>query len=239
MKNKVLAIASLICIMGTLPVALSAQKSQRGIVQAAIGTDMASVLSEDVVYMYPEFQKGTIMFNDNTFAEGELNLYLIGSTLHFRDIKGDTLVLKDQDLINMVSIGKDYYMRFDKAYVRILNETDKVAFGIRSILHFEQPQKVGAYGTVNNTAAISEMSSIVNFGDAGGTTYLKSLKNIPYVIRHDGMLYDGTKLYMATRKNFLKLFPGKKNDIIDYCRAHKVDFSNAGHTLALFNYLIQ
>ncbi len=226
-------------MMGAFSFALTAQNSQRGVVQAAIGTDMASILSGDVVYMYPEFQKGTVMFKDKTFAEGDLNLYLIGSTLHFRDAKGDTLVLKDQDQINMVSIGKDYYMRFDKAYVRILNETDNVAFGIRSILIFEQAQKVGAYGTVNNTSAISEISSIANLGGTVGTTYLKSLKNIPYVIRHDGMLYDGTKLYMATRKNFLKLFPGRKDEITQYCQTHNVDFSKAGQTLALFNYLIQ
>ncbi len=226
-------------MMGAFSFALTAQNSQRGVVQAAIGTDMASILSGDVVYMYPEFQKGTVMFKDKTFAEGDLNLYLIGSTLHFRDAKGDTLVLKDQDQINMVSIGKDYYMRFDKAYVRILNETDNVAFGIRSILIFEQAQKVGAYGTVNNTSAISEISSIANLGGTVGTTYLKSLKNIPYVIRHDGMLYDGTKLYMATRKNFLKLFPGRKDEITQYCQTHNVDFSKAGQTLALFNYLVQ
>ena len=119
-------IVTLILATILLPAVTIAQTNQRGVVEAAVGSDLNSVLPDDVVYMYPEFQKGTILFSDMSTSEGTINLYLIGSDVHFIAPTGDTLVMKDQDDARILSIGRDTYVRHDKSWVRLRSEEHHV-----------------------------------------------------------------------------------------------------------------
>jgi hypothetical protein len=233
-----------------LPQAIIAQNATRGVVEAVIGSDLNSVLPDDVVYMYPEFQKGTILFSDRSSAEGTVNLYLIGSQVHFIAPGGDTLVMKDQDKARLLSVGKDTYIRHDRSWVRIISVQEELALGIRSTVNFEQAQKIGAYGMTDATSSISSVDRISDiqnqptasgaFGNAYGSTssaYLKSLRNIPYTLTHDVLLYDGEKLYTPSRRNFTKFFPGKKDLIKKYVKDNKLDLNKAQDALKLFNFL--
>jgi hypothetical protein len=233
-----------------LPSGIVAQTVQRGIVEAVIGSDLNSVLPDDVVYMYPEFQKGTILFTDRSTSEGTINLYLIGSHVHFIAPGGDTLMMKDQDKARLLSIGKDTYIRHDRSWVRIISVQGPLAMGIRSTVNIEQAQKIGAYGMADATSSISNVSRISDienqptaagtYGNAYGSTgsvYLKTLRNIPYSVSHDVLLYDGEKLYMPSKRNFRKLFPGKKELADKFIKENKLDLNKAQDALQLFNFL--
>jgi len=158
--------------------------------------------------------------------------------------------MKDQDKARLLSIGKDTYIRHDRSWVRIISVKGALAIGIRSSVNIEQAQKVGAYGMADATSSISpvgRISDIENqpaatdaFGNAYGSTgsvYLKSLRNIPYSVSHDVLLYDGEKLYMPTKRNFRKFFPDKKDLIDKFSKDNKLDLNKAQDALALFNFL--
>lgn len=228
----VIAVILLIC--GPLHGLAQQTASKKGIIQAALGENLTPLLPDDVVYMYPVFQQGTVLYYDNSSSGGLMNIFLIGSDLHFVDAQGDTLVLNNQDNVRLLSIGRDTYMRHNKAYVRILDTDNEVALGIRSLVTLEEAQKIGAYGQVNNTAAISDIT-VMHQSNQG--YYLKSLKNIPYRLRQDVLLYANDRLYVANKNNFSKLFPNRKDDITAYVKEHKTDFDNAQEALDLFHYL--
>jgi len=233
-----------------LPSGIVAQNTQRGIVEAVIGSDLNSVLPDDVVYMYPEFQKGTILFSDRSTSEGTVNIYLIGSNVHFITPGGDTLMMKDQDKARLLSIGKDTYIRHDRSWVRIISVKGSLAMGIRSSVNIEQAQKIGAYGMADATSSISNVGRISDiqnqstatdaYGNAYGSSssvYLKTLRNVPYSVTHDVLLYDGDKLYMPTKRNFRKFFPDKKDLVNQFIKDNKLDLNEAQDALQLFNFL--
>ncbi|HOO42187.1 MAG TPA: hypothetical protein P5167_00920 [Bacteroidales bacterium] len=235
---KIKIAVALIATMILFPSGIVAQTRQRGVVEAAIGSDLNTVLPDDVVYMYPEFQKGTILFSDRSTSEGMINLYLIGSHLHFISPEGDTLVMKDQDAARILSIGKDTYLRHDKSWIRLLSVMGSKAIGIRSSVNIEQTQKIGAYGMADATSSISDISAMYDVpGSSAQTVYLKSLRDIPYTLTHQALLYDGNKLYIASRRSFNKLFPDKKDLVKNYIKENKLDLNQAQDVLQLFNFL--
>ncbi|HHV03757.1 MAG: hypothetical protein WCQ69_04085 [Bacteroidales bacterium] len=219
----------------TAPSGISAQTVKRGVVKAVIGSDLNEVLPNDVVYMYPEFQTGTLIFKNKSSAEATMNLYLPGSNLHFLGPRGDTLVVKNQDEALYLYMGNDTYIRHSKSWIRLLSAWGNLAFGIRTTVSIQQPQKTGAYGMVDVTSSITEYSSMED--QTGRTMRLQSLKNIPYTVTHDAMLYDGNKLYLASRRNYKKLFPHKKEFIDQYIKENNLDLGKAQDALQLFNLL--
>lgn len=221
-----------------LPQAIIAQTVKRGVAEAAIGSDLNSALPGDVVYMYPEFQNGTILFADRSTSEGMVNLYLIGSQVHFIASTGDTLLMRDQDNARVLSIGRDTYIRHDRSWVRLLAVKGGLAIGIRSSVNIEQPKKTGAYGMEDVTSSITSVSALYDVPSASAqTVYLKSLQNIPYSVTHDALLYDGNKLHITNKRNFNKLFPGKKDLINSYIKENNLNLVKARDALQLFNFL--
>ncbi|NLA15739.1 MAG: hypothetical protein GX877_04285 [Bacteroidales bacterium] len=236
MKKTALTIASLIAVQWLLLVPANAQTIRKGVTEAAIGTELNEILPDDMIYMYPEFQKGTVLFLDRSSAEASMNIYLPGSELHFIDASNDTLAVKNQDAARLLSLGADTYLRHDKIWVRILATGNEAAFCLRSVVNVHTDQRIGAYGTPDATSAISNVNMM--YGVEGGTTVrLKSLRKIPYSITHYALLYDGQKLYNATKRNFRRLFPNRRADIDKYISENKLNLSRAKDALQLYNFL--
>lgn len=97
-----------------------AQVQKRGYTEAVIGTDINDILPDDMIFMYPEFLKGSVHFLDRSVAEGVMNIYLPGLQLYFIDSM-NTLVMRNQDEARLLTIGHDTYLRHDKTWVRMLS----------------------------------------------------------------------------------------------------------------------
>ena len=235
MKKNVLTITTLIVALLVLPVTTGAQTTKRGTVEAAIGTDLNEILPDDMIYMYKEFQKGTVFFHDRSTAEGIMNIYLPGSHLHFIGAK-DTLQMKNQDAARLLSIGSDTYLRHDKIWSRIIATSGTTALCLRSVVNIHSDQKIGAYGTTDATSSIANVD-MVHSMEGSSSGRLKSLRRIPYSITHYALLYDGQKLHSATKRNFRKLFPDKKDDIDKYIKEHKLNLTTAKDALQLYQFL--
>ncbi len=236
MKKFALTIAPLIAAVLLLPAIAGAQTVKRGVVEAAIGEDLNEILPDDMIYMYSEFQKGTVLFRDRSSAEGLMNIYLIGSELHFISPQKDTLVMKNQDSARLLSIGTDTYLRHDRVWVRILATDASTAICLRSVVSIHSDQKIGAYGTTDATSSISNVDMVHSL-EGSTAVRLQSLRRIPYTIAHYALLYDGEKLYNPTKRNFRKLFPDKKEAMEQYITENKLNLNQARDALLLYNFL--
>ncbi|NLH24369.1 MAG: hypothetical protein GX474_07625, partial [Bacteroidales bacterium] len=85
MKRNPLTIALLIAVALLVSAIAGAQTQKRGYTEAVIGTDINDILPDDMIFMYPEFQKGSVHFLDRSVAEGVMNIYLPGLQLFFID----------------------------------------------------------------------------------------------------------------------------------------------------------
>lgn len=236
MKRNVLSIISIIAMLLLCPIVTQAQTIKRGMVEAAIGTDLNEILPDDMIYMYKEFQKGTVLFHDRSTADGIMNIYLPGSELHFIDANKDTLQMKNQNVARLLSIGPDTYLRHDKIWTRIIATSGATALCLRSVVNVHTDQKIGAYGTTDATSAISSVDMIYDM-DGNRSERLKSLRRIPYSIAHYALLYDGEKLYNTSKRNFRKFFPDRKTEIDTYIKEHKLNLSTARDALQLYQFL--
>jgi len=236
MKRNTLTIALLIAVALLLCETSGAQVQKRGYTEAVIGTDINDILPDDMIFMYPEFLKGSVHFLDRSVAEGVMNIYLPGLQLYFIDSNKDTLVMRNQDEARLLTIGHDTYLRHDKTWVRILATSGTAAFCLKSVLKIHQDVKIGAYGTTDVTSSITNVNMM--YGVEGNTAIrLKSLRHIPYTLTHFGLLYDGSKLYIANVRNFKRMFPDRKDDIEKYIAENKLNLDDAKAALQLFNFL--
>ncbi len=236
MKKNSRTIILIIAVLLLCPIAANAQIGKRGVVEAAIGSDLNEILPDDMIYMYKDFQKGTVIFHDRSTAEGIMNIYLPGSELHFIDANKDTLQMRNQDAARLLSIGPDTYLRHDKIWTRVIATSGATALCLRSVVNVHTDQKVGAYGTSDATSAISNVDMVFDM-EGSRSQRLKSLRRIPYSIDHYTLLYDGERLYNTTRRNFRKFFPDRRADIDAYIKEHKLNLSKAKDALQLYQFL--
>ena len=236
MNKNTLTIALLIAAVLLLSANAGAQTVKRGVTEAAIGTDLNEILPDDMIFMYPELLKGSVLFLDKSMAEGLMNIYLPGSHLYFIDNKGDTLVLRDQDTARLLSIGKDTYLRHDKSWVRVLATGSTADFCLKSVVKIIQDQKTGAYGTTDVTSSIANIDRMYDMPGASSIR-LKNLQKVPYSLTHTAFLYDGSKLLVANIRNFRKIFSEKRADIDNYVSENKLNLNKAQDALKLFNFL--
>jgi len=66
MNKNTLTIALLIAAVLLLSANAGAQTVKRGVTEAAIGTDLNEILPDDMIFMYPEFLKGSVLFLDKS-----------------------------------------------------------------------------------------------------------------------------------------------------------------------------
>lgn len=237
MKRYLLTIALLITVALLVSTTAGSQTQKRGYADAAIGTDINDILPDDMIYMYPEFLKGSVLFLDRSIAEGVMNIYLPGLQLYFIDSNKDTLVMRNQDEARLLMIGHDTYLRHNKTWVRILATSGTSAFCLKSVVKIHEDVKIGAYGTADVTSSITNVDMMYGGMEGSTATRLKNLRHIPYTLTHYGLLYDGSKLFIANVKNFKRLFPDRRDDIENYIAENKLNLNDAKDALQLFNFL--
>src|SRR5690349_14698782 len=154
MQNMLLALVLLI------PVSFHAQDSTRIFVPA--GKTLAEAAPKNKIYQYANFSDGEIQFRDGSLTHAKLNYNFLNGEIEFVTLKGDTLaIVKDQMLnIKQIKIDTNYYY-FDNGYLR---EVIAVADG--KLLKREQykiwkREKIGGYDQPTSTAAIDSYSSFV------------------------------------------------------------------------------
>ena len=166
-------------------------------------------------YLLPSFGEGMIYFSGRPPAKGKLNICALDNTLRFLDKEGKELEATNADDIVKVVIDTAAFLRKDGIFYRLTPVSSDIGIALCREIKITKDVKTGAYGTVSQTTATSEYSTIY----ADGVAYNLGEGDLPYKVKETCFLYKGNDLFPVSKKNFRKLFPTKKADIDQYFKA--------------------
>ena len=172
---------------------------------------------DSLFYVRPEFAHGIVYLQEGGVQQGTINICNVDQSIRFIDASGDTLAMEGSENAIKVSIDKTVYYRFKDRFTEMVDYVGEVALGIQRQSELIDNAKTGGFSN-------SSTSSVESYGvDASTGMYYKHIDMIPenwkYTCRY--VLYSGDKFYLATKKNFLKCFPDKKDIIEAYCGKDK------------------
>ncbi|MDD2420508.1 MAG: hypothetical protein PHO51_06485 [Bacteroidales bacterium] len=93
----------------------------------------------------------------------------------------------------------------------------------------------GAYGGVSHVSSVSKVSGVE---DGKKLDNFKGSSLLQYDYDELLFLLKDNKMYPATKKNFNRLFPGKKGEVNSYVKQNEFSFANKNSVVELFNYLL-
>lgn len=115
-------------------------------------------------YLYENFSQGTIYFAKNQKSEAQLNIHLLGNTLHYITQDGKIFESSDKDVIR-VEIGNDIYWFANHKLMQVMAQKGDCALLKLVYGDFNSMTSgSGAYGSSLNSSASRDLSSL----DLGG-----------------------------------------------------------------------
>jgi len=190
------------------------------------------------VYYYPNFMSGESFFKDGTTAKGRLNYNILNEEVEFISARGDTMAIAKEQMLNIKYLKIDttnFY--YDHGYLRKLKENKEGKLAARQYWVVVKRQKIGGYGEpISSTAAIFSATFYHIFGTF--TPNLVMQENITLAKKSVYYFGDQYNLFLpANKKNLLKLFPHKKNQLENYLKSNDVDFDKLEDIEKLFDIL--
>ncbi len=188
---------------------------------------------DSLFYVRPAFTHGYVYMQEGGVQQGTINICNIDQSVRFIDPAGDTLVMEGCEAAIKVTLDKTTYYRFRDCFTEMVDFAGDAALGIQRQTVQIENAKTGGFTS-------SATSSVESYGvDAMSGMYYKHIDMIPenwkYTCRY--VLYDtpNNKFYIATKKNFLKMFPDKKNIIEAFCGKDKAALDDPERVRELFN----
>lgn len=115
-------------------------------------------------YLYENFSQGTIYFAKNQKSEAQLNIHLLGNTLHYITSDGKIFESSDKDVVR-VEIGNDTYWFANHKLMQVMAHRGDCALLKLVYGDFDSMASgSGAYGSSLNSSASRDLSSL----DLGG-----------------------------------------------------------------------
>ena len=185
-------------------------------------------ITPDKVYKYPKFSRGKIIFRDKTSTEALLNYNYLISEIEFIGPQKDTLAIASHQLptIQRIQVNKDTFYYHD-GYLQQVLQTPLGILSKRQSLLIVKVEKLGAYDMPSNT---TKTESPIIFRDYFGSTINSQLRvreNITMTYRTEYFIGDKYLYFLpANKKNFLKIYPSRKQTINTYLKENTVDFKN-------------
>lgn len=189
------------------------------------------------VYGYPKFTEGSILSSDGKIASALLNYNRLSGQILFIDRKGDTLEFADPGSFRYVTIRKDTFYYFDKAYLKLISHYNTINLYKKETIQYNGKEKKGAYGGYSGTTAansINKVSDEIDLKKIGVDENILYASSTLYYLRAPGGKY-----YAAVKKNFSKMFPHTEKQLNDYLEKNKVTYTNETDLLRLIDYLQQ
>ena len=186
------------------------------------GEKIAEKIPQHEIYSYPEFVSGKVYLINNTYSVAMMNYNSLFGEMQFINLKGDTLSLADEKMIELIIINKDTFY-FNEGYLKLVFNEGKVKLANKKIIRFANRQKLGGFGE-------SSQSSIETYGVLSNQSYLKELvANEVITMVKDSVFYikdDLNDFKVVNKKTLLDIYLRNEKDLKNYLKEKKVDFSN-------------
>ncbi len=183
-------------------------------------------------FLLPEFTEGTIRLKNGQTRSLPLNYNLLTERMvYMQDGKPyDLIGVETIDTIRIqewcfIPVGRNFYE---------LAVKDRITLLIQHRGSLIPPGKPAPYGGVSHTSATTSYSSI----NVDGATYNLKMPsdfsvsvNPVFWIRIDYQMYSFTK-----QSQFLKIFPGRENELKSFIKKNKIKFDKKEHLVRLIQY---
>ena len=154
-------------------------------------------------------------------------------------VGGDTLRASRENEIATFSGGGAFLYKIDGDYHQVVESDGELSLAMTKAINFEGEKLAGAYGGSNETSAISKVSRKSISVENGWAWTDENRVEMKYRYKESLYLILNGKRYIATKKNFERMFPRRKADITRFIDDNNVQMSNNSDVIDLFKYLVQ
>lgn len=210
-------------------VAVSAQELS-GEVRAKSREDLLQKLPAEAAYLLPEFRQSTLLYQDGSKFEANVNVCLLDNSVRFINEAGDTLLMANAETVKHILTGDSLYLQVDGFFVRQLMVYGQVTLSEHRRFEFEEPEQDGGYSGVP-AVSTARTHSPRQYNPSMAYTYEAV---IPYKVKTEYVLTADGKSYSAKVSHFKKLFPERKKEISRFIKDHDLDLSVKEDLMSLF-----
>lgn len=227
MKNVILIILFASLSMGA--------RAQSGTVKVVEGKVVEGQFFFDNLYVFDSYQDGRISFNNGEYFTGKININTLTQTVRIISQEGDTIKIKAENNVDVVSAGRQFFRKINNFYVQLLNTDGNISLGLVRRMSVGKEKIEGAYGGTSEVASVSKISAVQ---DDTRFDRLSGASNIEFMYDELVYLIVKDKILIATKRNFEKAFPKQKATIAKYVLENNVKFSKKDDVIPFFNFII-
>ena len=201
------------------------------------GNRIIDVISTKNILLYPNYKSGLVYFRDGTKASAMMNYNSLFDQMLFIAPTGDTLALKDEKIIRLISLDSDTFY-YNEGYLRIVESRRPVKLAEKRIWEVADIRKIGSH---NRPAATYAVTSYRSLTDQTGKTQ-DLLLDEDILLRKKSYYYFGDTYnhFEPASKKSLPLFFSKPEHLLtNYLKENKVDFQNSNDLIKLLQFLSQ
>lgn len=200
------------------------------------GMTISEAIPDSMIYLYPQFLKGSVIFNNGKQNDAVLNYNLILGKMQFIKNAKDTLAITNPGDVRIFVAGADTFL-FNKVYYRMLLITSKIMLACNQYTKVLEVRREAGYGLSNSTMAVDSYTSVMAT-DNSGLYKLKASAETLFSIRTEYFFTTGmNEFIMATQKNLIKIFPDKADEIKKYVKEYDINFKKEADLRKLASYV--
>lgn len=196
------------------------------------GTTLLDYFSPSERYLYPEFKKGKVVFNEKTYLGIKLNYHYLNGEIEFLN-QTDTMTIVDKKELKSVIIAEDTFF-YDGGYILQL-KSGHPTIGLKESIEFKDYIKKDGVGSTSSAGSSKSYSSVTTGGGvhkltADADLIFRRTKTF-YILMPDG------DFDLFNKKNICKLFSKNKEEIKSYLKSNNIKFDSQDDVLKLAEYL--
>jgi hypothetical protein len=183
-------------------------------------------------YLYPEFSSAVIKMKNGKSVASELNYNMVTGNMVFEK-DGDFYDFINPGLIDTIYLQDSKFIRFGKAFYEIIYPAPIPLF-----LHHKgnvvPVGKEAGYGTKSQTSSITNISSM---SAQNGFYNLELPPNLMVTV--DKIYWinlDNNMFSFMNLKQFLKIFPGKEDELKKYIKSNHIKIDRRDDIIKLMRY---
>lgn len=203
------------------------------LITLAFSTVLLSFSQTKSPYLFKNFSEGTITYKNGQYTIERVNFNLIDGNLYFIDKKdNETKIASPIDQIAFVRVGERTLVLHNEDWLELINDMPE--------LYVQYKTKTRSKGRKVAFDGVSMVASVTNYSDFrdGGqqSMPIEDDREISQVYHYYWLVRGENKKRFVDFKQFVKLFPSKRDLLIQYIEDKKLDFENVDAVVELVKY---
>jgi len=199
--------------------------------------DINTQFTQNAQFLFNSFQKGIVVFENNTQTSAILNYNVLSNDIYYIDNE-KFYVLSPESIDHVFICNKKFYSYNNKVYELIYNKKFQILVG-REVSWEEFQGREGAYGAKSPNTVGTNLNTLDLTNISENQSYLVNLRddedkeltiNLNFKIKY------GNNLYSTSKRSFYKIYPNHKKEIKQYIKDNNLNLNRKTDLIKLANY---